>query len=89
MIVLLDPNDSRAVRNKDNVLSFYDLVINKKKSQDFVDQFMTPSTSSTTRSLPTVRKGWGISSARSPRSAPTRASSSTRSSPSTTMCLLT
>src|SRR5258707_1518606 len=42
MIVLVDPNDDRAVRNKDNVLSFYDLVINKKKSEEFVDRFMTP-----------------------------------------------
>jgi len=42
MIVLVDPNDDRAVRNKDNVLSFYDLVINKKKSEEFVDRFVTP-----------------------------------------------
>ena len=42
MILLVDPNDDRAVRNKDNVLSFYDLVINKKKSEEFVDRFMTP-----------------------------------------------
>ena len=42
MIELVDTNDSRAVRNKDNVLGFYDLVINKKKSEEFVGQFMTP-----------------------------------------------
>jgi predicted SnoaL-like aldol condensation-catalyzing enzyme len=42
MIVLVDPNDSRAVRNKDNVLGFYDLVINQKKSVEFIDRFMTP-----------------------------------------------
>ena len=28
MIVLVDPNDSRAVRNKDNVLALYKLMIN-------------------------------------------------------------
>lgn len=32
MLVLLDPNDSRAVRNKDAILMFYDLLINSKKS---------------------------------------------------------
>src|ERR1700730_12140083 len=31
MIVLVDTNDGRAVRNKDNVLALYDLMINKKK----------------------------------------------------------
>jgi len=42
MIELVNSNDSRAVRNKDNVLNFYDLVINKKRSEEFVGQFMTP-----------------------------------------------
>jgi hypothetical protein len=32
MIVLVEPNDSRAVRNKDNVLALYDLMINRKKA---------------------------------------------------------
>jgi hypothetical protein len=31
MITLVDPNDSRAVRNKNNVLAIYDLMINRKK----------------------------------------------------------
>jgi hypothetical protein len=30
MIVLVDANDSRAVRTKDNVLGFYEVVINQK-----------------------------------------------------------
>ena len=34
MLVLLDPNDSRAVRNKDAILMFYDLLINSKKSME-------------------------------------------------------
>lgn len=42
MIELVDTNDSRAVRNKNNILSFYDLVINKKKSEEFVGQFISP-----------------------------------------------
>ncbi len=41
MIELVDPRDSRAVRNKDNVLAFYDLVINKKRSEESVAQFVT------------------------------------------------
>ena len=34
MLVLVDPNDSRAVRNKDNVLAIYDVMINQKKSME-------------------------------------------------------
>jgi predicted SnoaL-like aldol condensation-catalyzing enzyme len=40
MLELVNPNDNRAVRNKDNVLNFYDLVINKKKSEDSVGRFI-------------------------------------------------
>ncbi len=36
MIETIHINDSRAIRNKNNVLGFYDLVINQKKSQEFV-----------------------------------------------------
>jgi predicted SnoaL-like aldol condensation-catalyzing enzyme len=42
MVELFDSNDSRAVRNKDNILGFYDLVINKKKSEEFVARFISP-----------------------------------------------
>jgi len=35
MIETIDINDSRAIRNKNNVLGFYDLVINQKKSGDW------------------------------------------------------
>lgn len=42
MIELVDTNDSRAVRNKDNILSFYDLVINRKKSEEYVTKFISP-----------------------------------------------
>jgi predicted SnoaL-like aldol condensation-catalyzing enzyme len=43
MIELVDAKDSRAVRNKNNVLGFYDLVINEKRSEESVAQFMNPS----------------------------------------------
>ena len=33
MIEIIDANDSRAVRNKNNVLGLYDLMINTKKSE--------------------------------------------------------
>lgn len=42
MIELFDLNDSRAVRNKDNILGFYDLVINKKKSEECAAKFVSP-----------------------------------------------
>src|SRR5437016_14115341 len=42
MIVLVDPNDSRAVRNKDNVLALYELMINKKKSEEGTAKFVSP-----------------------------------------------
>ena len=32
MIEIIDTNDSRAVRNKNNVLALYDLMINTEKS---------------------------------------------------------
>ena len=34
MIELVDPNDGRAVRNKNNVLALYDQMINRKKSEE-------------------------------------------------------
>jgi len=43
MIELVDANDSRAVRNKNSVLGFYDLVINKKRSEESVARFVTTS----------------------------------------------
>ena len=42
MIVLVDPNDSRAVRNKDNVLALYELMINQKKSGEGTAKFLSP-----------------------------------------------
>jgi predicted SnoaL-like aldol condensation-catalyzing enzyme len=42
MIVLVDANDDRAVRNKDNVLALYDLMINRKKSEEGTRRFVAP-----------------------------------------------
>lgn len=42
MITLVDPKDSRAVRNKDNVLALYDLMINRKKSEEATAKFVSP-----------------------------------------------
>ena len=42
MIVLVGPNDSPAVRNKDNVLALYDLMINRKKSEEATAKFVRP-----------------------------------------------
>jgi predicted SnoaL-like aldol condensation-catalyzing enzyme len=42
MIELVDTSDSRAVRNKDSILGFYDLVINRKKAEESVAKFISP-----------------------------------------------
>jgi predicted SnoaL-like aldol condensation-catalyzing enzyme len=42
MITLADPNDRRAMRNKDNVLAIYDLMINGKKSEEGTAKFVSP-----------------------------------------------
>jgi predicted SnoaL-like aldol condensation-catalyzing enzyme len=42
MIVLVDPNDSRAIRNIDYVLALYDLMINQKKSEEGTAKFVSP-----------------------------------------------
>lgn len=43
MIEILDPNDSRAVRNKNNVLELYELMINKKRSEEGTAKYVRPS----------------------------------------------
>jgi predicted SnoaL-like aldol condensation-catalyzing enzyme len=42
MLVLVDPKDSRAVRNKDIILAWYDLMINKKRPQEAAAKFVAP-----------------------------------------------
>jgi predicted SnoaL-like aldol condensation-catalyzing enzyme len=42
MITLVDPSDTSAFRNKDNVLALYDLMINRKKSEEGTAKFVSP-----------------------------------------------
>jgi predicted SnoaL-like aldol condensation-catalyzing enzyme len=42
MVVLVDPNDSRAVRNTDNVLALYEQMINQKQSAEATAKFVSP-----------------------------------------------
>ena len=42
MIEIFDVNDGSAVRNKSNVLALYDLMINKKKSEEATAKFVSP-----------------------------------------------
>jgi predicted SnoaL-like aldol condensation-catalyzing enzyme len=42
MLELVDPKDSRAVRNKNNVLALYELMINQKKSEEATAKFLRP-----------------------------------------------
>jgi predicted SnoaL-like aldol condensation-catalyzing enzyme len=42
MIEIIAVNDSRAVSNKNNVLALYDLMINKKKSEEATAKFVSP-----------------------------------------------
>src|SRR5260221_4387129 len=42
MIEIIDANDSRAVRNKNNVLALYDLMINTKQSEEGTAKFVSP-----------------------------------------------
>jgi len=43
MIELIEATDSRAVRNKNNVLALYDLMINRKRSEEATAKFVSPS----------------------------------------------
>src|SRR5580692_5279956 len=42
MIEILDTSDSRAVRNKNNVLDLYDLMINRKRSEEGTAKHVHP-----------------------------------------------
>ena len=43
MIEVVDTADSRAVRNKDNVLALYELMITQKRSEEATAKFVSPS----------------------------------------------
>jgi predicted SnoaL-like aldol condensation-catalyzing enzyme len=42
MIEIVNPNDARAVRNKDNVLALYEAMINQKRSEEATAKFLSP-----------------------------------------------
>lgn len=42
MIEIVDTKDGRAVRNKNNVLELYELMINQKKSEEATAKFLSP-----------------------------------------------
>src|ERR1700726_3992638 len=42
MIEIIDTNDSRAVRNKNNVLALYELMINTKRSEEGTAKYVQP-----------------------------------------------
>lgn len=42
MIELVDVTDSRALRNKDNVLGWYDLMINRKQAEAAAAKYVSP-----------------------------------------------
>jgi ribose 5-phosphate isomerase RpiB len=70
MIELVDSNDARAARNKDNVLALYELMINKKEAEQAVAEFFAPEYIQHIRSLQMVLPNWRSFSARSPMLAP-------------------
>ncbi len=86
MIEIVDANDSRAVRNKNNVLALYDLMINTKRSEEGTAKFVSPCLHP---AQPADRRRCGrareSSLPRSHGNARGPASSSTASSPSATM----
>lgn len=42
MIEIFDPSDARAVRNKDNVLAWCELMINQKRPREAVAKYLNP-----------------------------------------------
>ena len=42
MIEIVGINDSRATRNKNNVLELYELMINQRKSEEATAKFLSP-----------------------------------------------
>lgn len=42
MIFIGDSNDPRSIRNRDNILAFYDLMINQKKPAEAAAKYLVP-----------------------------------------------
>jgi hypothetical protein len=89
MIEIVDVNDSRAVRNKNNVLELYELMINEKSRRKLRRSSSAPRTFSITRSYQTVRSRSGSISARSRGNGRVPVLSYTRLLPLAIMCGLT
>ena len=85
MIEIIDVNDSRAVRNKDNILALYDLMINKKKSEEATAKFVSPAYIQHNPLIADGSSRWASSLAKSHGNAPGPASSFTVLSPPATM----
>ena len=85
MIVIVDLNDSRAVRNKNTVLALYDLMINKKKSEEATAKFVSPAYIQHNPLIADGSVALGKFFGQVTRERAKPASSSTASSPSATM----
>jgi hypothetical protein len=70
MIELVDVNDSRAVRNKDNILGFYDLMINKKRSGEAAAKYVSPGYIQHNPLIPNGADGAGLSALDRPAARP-------------------
>jgi predicted SnoaL-like aldol condensation-catalyzing enzyme len=85
MIEIIDVNDRRAVRNKNNIVALYDLMINKKKSEEATAKFVSPAYIQHNPLIADGSVALATSSAGSHGNAPGPASSSTALSPPATM----
>lgn len=59
MLTIVDSNDPRAVRNKDNVLAFYDLMLNQQKPQEACGKYLDPGYIQHNPIIPTGAAGLG------------------------------
>ena len=59
MIELVDPNDARALRNKDNILAMYELMIDKRRPEEAAAKFVAPGYIQHNPLIPTGADGLG------------------------------
>ena len=89
MIEILDTSDTRAVRNKNNVLELYDLMINTKRSEEGTAKHVRPGYIQHNPLIPDGSVALGQFFGKMTREAQEHASLSTRSSPQATTYGLT
>jgi predicted SnoaL-like aldol condensation-catalyzing enzyme len=70
VIELVNPNDTRAIRNKDNILALYDLMITQKETEQAVAKFFAPKYIQYNPLVRMVQPSWPGFSTRSPRIVP-------------------